>query len=154
MQLFHLLEYMSKISPADTTDFSRSLEGYALRTRQPGLAIIISDMLDSASYERGLLALLYRKFDVVLVQVLDREEISPTAGGTLRLSDMETGRQMKLTVDKPLLSAYRARVGRFLSGLEAFCLKAGVEYLRSSTVVPFEDLVLKYLRQGAHLHAR
>ncbi len=152
--LFHLLEYMSRISTSGTTDFSGSLEGYALRTRQPGLAIVISDMIDSSQYERGLLALLYRKFDVVLVQVLDREEISPITGGTLRLTDIETGRMMKLTVDKPLLSAYRDRVGKFLSGLEAFSLKAGIEYLRTSTIVPFDDLVLKYLRHGAHLHAR
>jgi uncharacterized protein (DUF58 family) len=154
MQLFHLLEYMSRIITSGTTDFSRSLEGYALRTRQPGLAVIISDMLDPATYERGLLALLYRRFDVVLVQILDREEISPDALGTLRLSDMESGRSVKLTVDKALLSAYRERVGRYLSGLEAFCLKAGIEYLRTSTIVPFEDLVLKYMRQGAHLHSR
>jgi len=154
MQLFHLLEYMSRIIPAGTTDFSGSLEGYALRTRQPGLAIIISDMLDSSDYQRGLLALLYRKFDVVLVQILDREEISPAAKGTVRLTDMETGRIMKITADRPLLAAYRARVGSFLSGLEAFCLKAGIEYLRTSTIVPFDDLVLKYLRQGAHLHTR
>jgi uncharacterized protein (DUF58 family) len=154
LQLFHLLEYMSRITTAGTTDFSRSLEGYAMRTRQPGLAVIISDMLDSADYQRGLLALRYRKFDVVLVQILDREEISPASGGTVRLTDMETGRMMKLTVDRSLLSAYRDRVGRFLSGLEAFSLKAGIEYLRTSTIIPFEDLVLKYLRQGAHLHAR
>jgi uncharacterized protein (DUF58 family) len=154
MQLFHLLEYMSRISASGTTDFSRSLEGYALRTRHPGLAIVISDLLDSAAYERGLLALLYRRFDVVLVQILDKEEISPAARGTVRLTDMESGRVMKLTVDRVILAAYRQNVGRYLSGLEAFCLKAGIEYLRTSTIVPFEDLVLKYMRQGAHLHAR
>ncbi len=154
LQLFHLLEYMSRITTAGTTDFSRSLENYAMRTRQPGLAIVISDLLDAADYQRGLLALRYRKFDVVLVQILDREEISPGSGGTVRLTDMETGRMMKIALDRSLLSAYRDRVGRFLSDLEAFNLKAGIEYLRSSTIIPFEDLVLKYLRQGAHLHAR
>ena len=154
LQLFHLLEYMSRITTAGTTDFSRSLENYAMRTRQPGLAIVISDLLDAADYQRGLLALRYRKFDVVLVQILDREEITPAAAGTVRLTDMETGRMMKIPLDRSLLSAYRDRVGRFLSDLEAFNLKAGIEYLRSSTIIPFEDLVLKYLRQGAHLHAR
>jgi uncharacterized protein (DUF58 family) len=154
MQLFHLLEYMSRVKTSGATDFSRSLEAYAARTRQPGLAIVISDMLDPSGYQRGLLALLYRKFDVVLVQVLDREEISPTEGGTVRLTDLETDRFLKLTIDRRLLSAYRARVGRYLGGIEEFCLKAGIEYLRTSTVVPFEELVLKYLRQGAHLHSK
>jgi hypothetical protein len=42
----------------------------------------------------------------------------------------------------------------FFSEVEDFCLKAGIEYLRAATLVPFEDVVLRYLRQGAHLHSR
>ena len=38
-----------------------------------------------------------------------------------------------------------------LRALEAWCLRSGVEYLRTSTAIAFEDLVLKYLRQSAHL---
>jgi uncharacterized protein (DUF58 family) len=153
-QLFHLLEYLSRCEAAGQTDISRSLEDYALRTAQPGLAVVISDLLDPAGCERGLAALLYRRFDVVLVQVLDREEISPSAEGPLRLADAETGRTLAVTVDRGLRAAYQARMRGALSRIEAFCLRSGMEYLRSSTLVPFEDLVLKYLRQGAHLHSR
>jgi hypothetical protein len=35
--------------------------------------------------------------------------------------------------------------------VERFCRQRSVEYLRASTAIPFEDLVLKYLRQGVHL---
>jgi uncharacterized protein (DUF58 family) len=155
-QLFHLLEYMSAIRAAGTTDISRSLEDYARRSRQPGLAIVISDLLDDSpeGWRRGLRALAFHDFEVVLVHVLDREEISPREEGTLRLTDMETGQAIAVAVDKPLLAAYRRRVGGFLSGIEDFCLKHRVEYLRTATLVPFEEVVLRYLRQGAHLHSR
>ena len=155
-QLFHLLEYMSRIRTEGGTDISRSLEDYALRSRNPGLAIVITDLMDESfqGYRRGLNALLFRDFEVVLVHVLDREEIAPREEGTLRLTDMETGRELAVAVDKPMLATYRRRVTEFFGGVEEFCLKNRVEYLRTATIVPFEEVVLKYLRQGAHLHSR
>jgi len=155
-QLFHLLEYMSRIRAGGATDISRSLEDYALRSRSPGLAVVITDLMDESleGYRRGLRALLFRDFEVVLVHVLDREEIAPREEGTLRLTDMETGRELAVAVDKPTLAAYRRRVTDFFSGVEEFCLRNRVEYLRTATIVPFEEVVLKYLRQGAHLHSR
>jgi len=155
-QLFHLLEYMSGLRPSGGTDIAKSLEDYARRSRSPGLAIVISDLLDDSldGYRRGLRALLFHDFEVVLVHVLDRDEISPEEQGALRLSDMETGQTVSLSVDRPLLAAYRARVTGFFSEVESFCLKNRIEYLRTATIVPFEDVVLRYLRQGAHLHAR
>ncbi len=83
-QLFHLLEYMSGLQTSGRTDIARSLEEYARRSRSPGLAIVISDLLDDAlsGYQRGLQALLFHDFEVVLVHVLDREEIAPGRGGS------------------------------------------------------------------------
>ena len=162
-QLFHLLEYLSALKPAGRTDIARSLEEYARRSRSPGLAIVISDLLDdpeSASggalegYKRGMQALLFHDFEVVLVHVLDREEIGPGEQGALRLTDMETGQTLPLYVDRQLLAAYRAKVTGFFGQVESFCMGNRIEYLRAATLVPFEDVVLRYLRQGAHLHAR
>jgi uncharacterized protein (DUF58 family) len=155
-QLFHLLDYLSSVATGGETDVSRSLEDYALRSRAPGLAIVVSDLLDPSlqGYRRGLRALLYRRFEVVLVHVLDPEEISPREEGALRLTDMESGQTLAVAVDRPLLAAYRGRMAAYFSEVEEFCLTHGVEYLRTSTVVPFEEVVLKYLRQGAHLHSR
>ncbi|HUJ76142.1 MAG TPA: DUF58 domain-containing protein [bacterium] len=155
-QLFHLLEHMSALAPQGRTDIARSLEDYARRSHSPGLAIVISDLLDDTldGYRRGLQALLFHDFEVVLVHVLDQEEISPVEQGALRLTDMETGQVLPLNVDRQLLAAYRGRVAGFFSEVESFCMKNRIEYLRVATLVPFEDAVLRYLRQGMHLHAR
>jgi uncharacterized protein (DUF58 family) len=155
-QLFHLLEYMSHLKGGGRTDIARSLEDYARRSRQPGLAIVITDMLDEAREGalRGLRALTFHDFEVVLVHVLDREEIAPREDGALRLTDVETGRALSVSVDKPLAAAYRRRVEEFFAAVESACLANGVEYLRTATLVPFEEVVLRYLRQGAHLHSR
>jgi uncharacterized protein (DUF58 family) len=169
-QLFQLLDYMSALKTEGRTDIARSLEEYARRSRTPGLAIVISDLLDASQsasggaqsasggaiegYRRGLQALRFHDFEVVLVHVLDREEIGPSEQGALRLTDMETGQALSVYVDRPLLAAYRRKLTGFFDAVESFCLKNRIEYLRVATIVPFEDAVLRYLRQGAHLHAR
>jgi uncharacterized protein (DUF58 family) len=155
-QLFHLLDYMSRIKGGGRTDIARSLEDYARRSRRPGLAIVITDLLDEAREGalRGLRALAFHDFEVVLVHVLDREEIAPREEGALRLTDVETGRSLSVSVDRPLAAAYRRRVEAFFGSVQSYCLSHGVEYLRTATLVPFEEVVLRYLRQGAHLHSR
>jgi hypothetical protein len=56
-----------------------------------------------------------------------------------------------VTVDEGLRDAYKERLERRLREMEGYCRRQGVEYLRASTAIAFEDVVLKCLRQGAHL---
>ena len=151
-QVFALFDAISRISCRGGTHLNGSLEEYARKASQPGLAIVISDMLDPRGYQKGLLALLFRRFDVVLVQVLDETELVPEASGDLKLVDMETGKNIRVSFDESTREVYRKELGTYFREIEDFCLGRGIEYLRISTRVPFEDLILKYLRQGLHLH--
>ncbi len=56
------------------------------------------------------------------MHVLDREEIAPREDGALRLTDMETGRDISVNVDRPLAAAYRQRVEAFFTTVERYCL--------------------------------
>ncbi len=111
----------------------------------------VKALLDAQGFEQGLKELLYQKFDIVLIQILSEEEIEPQFSGDARLIDLETGAQRSLLIDKQLLRFYRDRTFKFFKRIEEFSLERGIEYLRTSTVVPFEDLILKYLSQGLHL---
>lgn len=149
--LFSLFDFFLKVRIAGGTNLNRSLADFALRTHRPGLAIIISDLLDPEGVELGLKALLYRKFDVILIQILDEGEIAPRIHGALRLEDSESGDTERVTVDSELLQIYRKKVIEYFRWIEIFCLDREIEYLRTTTQVPFEDLILKYLRRGIHL---
>jgi uncharacterized protein (DUF58 family) len=146
-----LLEYCERLACGGETDFNRSLMEYSFRGKRVGLAIVISDLLDPKGFERGLEALRFARYDVLLVQILDEEELRPTYAGPLRLRDLETNQEQRLTIDEFLLTHYRERVQKWCSQIEDFCLKGQIEYLRASTLIPFEDLILKYLRHGIHL---
>jgi uncharacterized protein (DUF58 family) len=127
------------------------LRDFATRTRSPGLVILISDLLGVGAAQDGIEALCHGRHDVVVIQLLAESEIDPPLDGALRMVDAETGDELEVTVDRPLRRLYQHRLERQLQELESFCRRRGVEYLRASTAIGFEDVVLKYLRQGAHL---
>jgi uncharacterized protein (DUF58 family) len=150
-QIFAMFRYFEALQSHGGTHLNRILSNYARQSTKTGLAIVVSDLFDARGYERGLDALAYGNFDVLLLQLVDESEINPQYDGALRLCDVESTQQRRLTVNRRLLELYRQKVAEYFAQIEAFCAKRNIEYLRASTIVPFEDLVLQYLRRGFYL---
>ena len=112
---------------------------------------VISDFFDPAGYEEALSLLRYHQFEVHVVQVIDPAELDPAVSGDLRLTECETGETWDVTATDSLVKAYREEVAVFVQGLEAFCLCRGLGYAIARSDVPFEDLVLRVLRDGVML---
>lgn len=143
-----MFSYLESIEADGKTDFNKALREYALKVKRPGTAVIVTDLLDSNGFEEGLLSLLYRKFDVVVLQVLSEEELSPLFTGSYRLTDRETGASLKLSLDKKYLRDYDNEIALWFEGIEKFCRQKDIDYIRSGNLVPVEDFLLRYLRQG------
>jgi uncharacterized protein (DUF58 family) len=146
-----VLAFLGGLPCAGVTRFSTALRAFATRTRTPGLVILISDLLGAEDAQEGIEALCHGGHDVVVTQLLAESEIDPPLDGALRLVDGESGEEFDVTVDEDLRTLYRRRLEHHLREIESFCRRRGLEYLRASTAIAFEDVVLKYLRQGAHL---
>ncbi len=148
-QFHKVLDFLRR-APADehTTQLLPSLRTFAGRMKRRGLVFVISDFFDPAGYEEALGILRYNHFDLHLIQVLEPAELNPTQTGDLRLIESETGAAFEVTANESLLRQYREEVGRFLDGLASFCVERGIGYARALTDVPFEDLVLRVLRDG------
>lgn len=145
-QFGSLVDFLVNLRSEGGTRLNEALGAYAMRSREPGLAVVISDLLDPGGFETGVRALLERRFDVHLVHVLDPEEVSPTFHGDLRLVDSETGELREITVDGEALRAYRERLHQFLARVEAFCRARELGYHRVITDVPVEAFVLSQLK--------
>ena len=146
-----LLAFLANLHCAGATSFGTALRAFAARMRNPGLVILISDLLGAEDAQAGIDALRGAGHDVVVIQLLAEAEIDPPLDGALRLVDAESGDELEVTVDDALRKAYQRRLERRLREVEQFCRRQGIEYLRASTAIGFEDIVLKCLRQGAHL---
>ena len=145
-QILPVMNFLADVRPAGMTRLDEGLANYAMRAREPGLVVVVSDFLDPAGFERGVRALLERRFDVHLVHVLDPEEMNPTLGGDLRLIDSETGDVRDLTADGEALRGYRDRLRAFLERVEGFCRAQEIGYHRVTTDTPVEAFVVAQLR--------
>jgi uncharacterized protein (DUF58 family) len=141
-----LMEFLGKLRPGGTTSLNDGLAQYALRAREAGLAVVVSDLMDPAGFERGLKALLERRFDVHVVHLLSPDEMNPSFGGDLRLVDAETGELRDLTLDGEAMRAYRQRLRDFLEHAEQFCRAKEISYHRVVTDTPVEEFVLRQLK--------
>ncbi len=141
---FHFLE--TRTPTGGETHFGDALSRYAALAKGGGIAVVLSDFFD-ASYERGLKALLARRFQIVLIHVLDAEEVQPTLTGDLRLLDAETGDAREVSISPYLLAQYQAQLTAFCDGLHGFASRYGMDYVRTATDVPFEDVILTFLRR-------
>jgi len=139
--------YLNRVQASGETCFVAAMKAFAVRARYRGVAIVLSDFLDP-NWQEGLKALLARGYQVALIHTLDEEELHPRLLGDLRIIDSESGDAKEMSVNPALLSRYTAALDAFCADLENFSNRYGLDYLRTSTAMPFEDVILKYLRQG------
>jgi uncharacterized protein (DUF58 family) len=147
-----VLKYLLSLKPEGETDINSSLTEYAWACKRPGVAIILSDLLDPKGFAKGLDALSYGGFDITLIQILDREELSPSLNGYLMLQEMETGEEKRIALDGALLERYRKRIRDFLENIHDLCRKSEIDYYLSDTTIPFEDMLLDYFLKGTLFH--
>ena len=145
-----LFGYLQSLRPGGRTDFSAALGDYARRAQTPGVCVVVSDFLDP-HWEKGVKALIARRFQVVLIHVLSPEEITPTLSGDLRLVDSETGAVREVSVTPDLIARYTVALAAFCGRMEVVSAKYGMEYLRTATDTPVETLMLSTLRKGGLL---
>ncbi|HTK91027.1 MAG TPA: DUF58 domain-containing protein [Verrucomicrobiae bacterium] len=145
-QILPLMDFLSRARPAGGTSLSEALGAWGLRTREPGLAVLISDLMDPGGYERGLKTLLEHRHDLHVIHLLATEEMNPVGGGDLRLEDVETGETRDLTLDAEAMRVYRGRLRDFLERAEGFCRANEIGYHRVVTDTPVEEFMLRQLK--------
>jgi len=145
-QAIPLMDFLGRLRAGGTTSLNDGLAAYALRSREAGLAVLVSDLMDPGGYERGLKALLERRFDVHVVHVLAADEMNPSFGGDLRLLDAETDEERDLTLDAEALRGYHERLRVFLDRAEQFCRGNEITYHRVVTDTPVEEFMLRQLK--------
>jgi uncharacterized protein (DUF58 family) len=145
-QIVPMLDFLAGVDPVGPTRLNEALSDYAARTREPGLAVLLSDLLDPAGFETGARALLERRFDVHIIHLLDPREMNPDLAGDLRLEDVETGEIRDITVDAETVRGYRERLSQFLQRVESFCRTHEIGYHRVVTDTPVEEFVVAQLR--------
>ncbi len=145
--LWRVMDFLQKLEPAGPSDLKTALRNFSIKSSGKGIVILLSDFMDKAGYDEALRYLVARQLDIYVIQILSQEEIDPEIVGDLKLIDVEDSDEAEITVSAPLLKRYKQNLAAFRGGIHEFCTKRGISYLFTSNQVPFDRLVLSYLRQ-------
>ncbi|MGB7159786.1 MAG: DUF58 domain-containing protein [Tepidisphaeraceae bacterium] len=142
-----MIDFVSKLAPAGGSNMSEACKRFALAHRQKGVCVVISDFFDKGGYENGLRYVAGGKYDLFCVQTLSPQEVDPDLQGDLKLRDMEDDDMAEVSITQPLLKQYKANLNAYCLALKDYVTRRGGTYLFTSTAVPFDTLVLNYLRE-------
>jgi uncharacterized protein (DUF58 family) len=145
--LWRLMDFLQKIEPAGPSNLRQALRNFSIKCSGKGIVVVLSDFMDKGGYEEALRYLVARQLDIYVIQILSQEEIEPEIVGDLKLVDIEDDDVAEITVSGPLLKRYKQTLAAYRAALYEFCNRRGVTYIFTSNQVPFDRLVLSYLRQ-------
>ncbi len=145
--MFKVIEFLTHVPYDGPGNLSATGKQFAIRHPQPGIVLVLSDFFEKGGFDEGLRYLLGRKYDLYAVQILSPEEIDPVLAGDLRLTDVEDDDAAEVTVSRALLNRYRHNLHAYCERIKEYCTRRGVNYLFTSTDVPFDQIILSYFRQ-------
>ncbi len=151
-RILPLMKFLTDLptSGADT-DLSKAVQGLVHRGTRSGLAIVISDLFDEHGFQRGLDQLRYHRFDTHVIQLHDPREANPELLGDAELEDIETGTVRKVTVTERNLATYKKLFSDHQTAVRDYCHKYAMSCTQSPTTVPFDELILRMMRQSGSI---
>jgi uncharacterized protein (DUF58 family) len=142
-----MIEFVSKLQPTGASHFAESCKRFALANRHKGVCVVLSDFFVKEGFESGLRYVAGGKYDLFCVQILSPQEIDPELTGDLKLRDIEDNDMAEVSITQPLMKQYKSNLNAYCLSLKDYITRRGGTYLFTSTTVPFDTLVLNYLRE-------
>ncbi len=144
----------------DQTEFdgdvsiSKAIIGNPSTGTGDGLTIVISDFFSDEDWKKGIDYLVYKKKQILLMQVFSPDELDPTYTDRINLIDAEAtdladSRNMKLRINKSMQQAFREAVIAFYDDIGNFCKKRGAGFMALDCEKPIErQLFSELLKRG------
>ena len=146
-RVLSILKFLENIKTGGaSTDLATVAKSLVNRAHRTGLVVIISDLYDQVGFKSGVDLLRHRRFEPHVIQVHTAEEANPTFLGDIELDEVETGQRRKITVTERKQKQYRQLFAEFLTSIETYCKTYSLSCTRSTTDLPFDELILRMMR--------
>ena len=143
--LFNLVKELEAAHPQARTGIDEALRQCASVFRKRGRLVILSDFLcDHAGLFDALGPFLHRKFEVLLLQVLDPDEMELPPVDIAQFVDMETGQVVEVEPDE-IRRPYRENMVSLTDGLARQSEGRRVQYSLVQTSNPYVSAIEAYL---------
>ncbi len=145
LHLKGIFDFLATVRAEGVTQLAEGLHGLAERIKQRALVILFSDLFTEV---RPLVAcfehLRFRKHDLAVFHLLDRQEVTFDFDRPIRFQDLETA-DAWITDPAIIRSAYRRDVEAYLAALKQGCDEFAVDYRRVFTDEDYERVVAAFL---------
>ena len=146
-QVWRALNFLERVEASGGTRLQSAFQSFFGARRTRGLTVVISDFLDREGFEQSFQVIRRFRHDVFAVHVMSPDELDPVLADEVLLVDSEEGGAARVRVTPGLVKSYHDTFLRYCAEIEGFCRSHGWGYLRTVTDTPFEDLMLKALRE-------
>jgi uncharacterized protein (DUF58 family) len=128
-QLAHIIDQLERAKPDRETDLGMVLQTLAGKLKKRGLVIIISDLLtDLESFYSGLARLEYTGNEILVFQVLDKDELDLPFDDLVLFRDIE-GNEELFAEPWGFRKAYCKAMEEFVSEIQDTCGSRGIDHL-------------------------
>jgi len=143
--LFAILKELEEAKPDGPTRGGLVLQELASSLARRGLVIVISDLLDEpAEIVKGLRQLRSRGHEVIVFQLLDRDELEFPFEDPTFFRDLES--ELKLLTDpQSIRSAYLEVLGSLIETYKKTCASQRIDYSLFDTNVGLDRALTRYL---------
>jgi uncharacterized protein (DUF58 family) len=146
-QVLGLFGFLEHLACQGETNLQSSIHSFSSLFTHPGLVVLLSDLFDPDGWRAALQELYRRKHQLLIIHILGEREAQVESWGDVTLQEVESGRERKISLDNDLALRFAEAFRGYCDEIELFCRDWGIDYIRTTTALPFEEFVLLTLRQ-------
>ncbi len=143
--LHRLVTELERVRPARTTGISAAVQECHALFKKRGRIVILSDFLDdTAALFDSLAQFVHRKFEILLLQVTDPDELNLPAFNAAKFVDLETAETVQVDPEE-IRTAYQANMQRMIADLAREADLRQIQHRLIDTRRPYLDAIEAYL---------
>ena len=140
-----VLDQLGSLQAGGSTTLLKSLHEAADQIPQRAFIVILSDLFaDAAELRKAVQHLRFRKHDVAVFHLLDKQEVEFNFDRPARFTDLE-GAEPILTDPQDIAQAYRSAVGDWLEEIDDIVRTSAIDYHRIYTDEPYDRVLARFL---------
>ena len=120
-QIPTLLNYLSSTIFDGFSDLQATIKRFIDLSPRNGLVIIMSDFLDIGPIQEAIQMLPSPSWDVIVINILHPNEITPDIHGIFEMIDVETGGEANYDIDEEICSSYNQKIQEWLQQVADIC---------------------------------
>ena len=138
-QILNLFSFLANLSCAGMTNIAAAIHSFTRLFPHPGLVVVVSDLFDPAGWRSGIEELAKKKYQLLVIHIVDEREINPACFGDVALNDVESGRERRFFLDDQLIRRFQEELNSYFGEIEAVCAGRHIVTF-TNTQVPLMNL--------------